>query len=232
MPRHCVGCASQTHNRHNWSQRPVLRCQVSDQIKMKHLLTLTAVATIGCICIGIISLLSTGTHPSGTGAVPRPPQQGTAPAQQHPRTLTLVCICCTGGANYAVKLPKGWSWDQYHSHEEVVSFLTWIGGTYSHVATTASIGQRCAPTAQLLQHQFCAGSHEKDRQCGCLYVCSVQGRELLSVRMTGRKQNKPQPKPKIKVVLCPVPWLRALAQLVCCTLHSVDTLCTVLLSCH
>jgi hypothetical protein len=74
-----------------------------------------------------------------------------------------VCtVCCTGGANDVVKLPKGWSWDQYHSHEEVVSFLTLVGETYTHVATTASIGQRCAPTALLLQQRFCAGSHETE----------------------------------------------------------------------
>lgn len=64
---------------------------------------------------------------------------------------------CTGGFEDVAKLPNDWSWDKYHSHEEVVGFLTWIRDTHSHVATTASIGQRCAPNAPnvpLVQYKF------------------------------------------------------------------------------
>jgi len=39
-------------------------------------------------------------------------------------------------------LPDGWQWEHYHRHDEVVSFLTFMGKTYGHVAALHSIGKR------------------------------------------------------------------------------------------
>lgn len=39
-------------------------------------------------------------------------------------------------------LPDGWQWEQYHNHDEVVSFLAFMGETYGHVAALHSLGKR------------------------------------------------------------------------------------------